>query len=88
MFISIIFIILMAMSIYESSMDRARLKLESANMHLYTYTKGVLDSLAISTDIHAGSEDLMTYQSGETDKEKRILDLFEATTLANPNIKY
>ena len=88
MFISIIFIILMAMSIYESSMDRARLKLESANMHLYTYTKGVLDSLAISTDIHAGSEDLMTYQSGDTEKEKRILDLFEATTLANPNIKY
>jgi len=86
--IAIIFISLLSLSIYYISVDNARQKLKSANVHLSTYTEGVLESLVISTKTNAGFPEVAKYQKSDEKIKKAILELFAATTKANPNIKF
>ncbi len=88
MLISIIFIVLLSMTIYKDGMENARQKLKSSSVHLFTYTDGVLESLAMSTKISTFAPEVMQYETGDLVARKKILELFRATTLANPNIKY
>ena len=88
MLISIIFIVLLSVTIYEDGMENARQKLQSSNVHLFTYADGVLESLAMSTNISAFMPEVVAYEAGDVVARKKILGLFRATTLANPNIKF
>jgi len=86
--ISIIFIFLLSISIYYLSVDIVEQKLKSANLHISTYTEGVLESLLISTRSNAEYAEVSTYTKGDTDAKNNILKLFRATTSANQNIKF
>ncbi len=88
MLISMVFIVILSMTIYEDGMENARQKLKSSNVHLFTYTDGVLESLAMSTNISAFMPEVMQYEGGDLTARKKVLELFRSTTLANPNIKF
>lgn len=86
--IAIIFISLLSISIYQLSIDNAKQKLKSANVHLSTYTEGVLESLIMSTKINAIYSEVAQYHGNDLQKKTNILNLFKATTEANRNIKF
>lgn len=83
--ISIIFIGLTLSSVYMLRLENARQTLKTANLHVATYTEGVLESLVMSTKTNAAFPAAM---SNATDEHRSLLKLFSATTEANPNIKY
>ncbi|PKM67627.1 MAG: hypothetical protein CVU95_05975 [Firmicutes bacterium HGW-Firmicutes-2] len=86
--IAFVFILLASVGIYLLSMDNAQKKLEMANLHISTYTNGVLESLVMSTKTNAAFPGAMDYEQGYAEAEEKLLQLFSATTQANPNIKY
>jgi len=86
--IAFVFILLASASIYLLSMDNAQKKLEMANLHISTYTSGILESLIMSTKTNAAFPGAMDYEDGYDEAEEKLLQLFNATTQANPNIKY
>jgi diguanylate cyclase (GGDEF)-like protein len=87
-FIATIFIALFSLMMYFLSIDNAHLKLRSDSVHLSTYTEGVLESLAASTNISALYSDVMSYQKEDQKAKEKILSLFSAITEANSNIKF
>jgi len=86
--IAFVFILLASVSIYLLSMDNAQKKLEMANLHISTYTNGVLESLVMSTKTNAAFPGAMDFEQGNIEAEEKLLQLFNATTQANPNIKF
>ncbi|PKM56259.1 MAG: hypothetical protein CVV00_01045 [Firmicutes bacterium HGW-Firmicutes-5] len=86
--IAFVFILLASASIYLLSMDNAQKKLEMANLHMSTYTNGVLESLVMSTKTNAAFPGAIDYEEGHAEAKEKLLQLFSATTQANPNIKY
>ncbi|PKM56494.1 MAG: hypothetical protein CVU98_10935 [Firmicutes bacterium HGW-Firmicutes-3] len=86
--IAFVFILLASVSIYLLSMDNAQKKLEMANLHISTYTNGVLESLVMSTKTNAAFPGAMDYEPGYSEAKEKLLQLFMATTQANPNIKF
>ena len=86
--ISFIFIILTLGSTYMLRMENARQTIKTANLHIATYTEGVLDSLVMSSKTNAAFPGAMDYDSTNQSVRDNLLQLFSATTRANPNIKY
>ena len=86
--ISFIFIILTLGSTYMLRMENARQTIKTANLHIATFTEGVLDSLVMSSKTNAAFPGAMDYDSTNQSVRDNLLQLFSATTRANPNIKY
>lgn len=86
--ISMIFIALAVGSVYLLRLDNARQILKTANLHIATYTDGILKSLVMSTKTNAAFPGAMDYASDNYSAQNSLLQLFAATTQANPNIKY
>ncbi len=87
MLIATVFISLLSISNYYLSMENARQKLKNANVHLTTYTQGILDSLALSTNICAGFSEVSNYKTGDVEAKATILALLASTAKANSHIK-
>ncbi len=86
--ISMIFIALTLVSVYMLRLENARQTLKTANLHIATYTDGVLESLVMSAKTNAAFPGAMDYDSDNYPAQSGLLQLFAATTRANPNIKY
>ena len=86
--ISMIFIALTLGSVYMLRLENARQTLKTANLHIATYTDGVLESLVMSAKTNASFPGAMDYNSDKYSAQSGLLQLFAATTRANPNIKY
>ncbi len=86
--ISMIFIALTLGSVYMLRLENARQTLKTANLHIATYTDGVLESLVMSAKTNAAFPGAMDYDSDNYPAQSGLLQLFAATTRANPNIKY
>lgn len=86
--ISMIFIALTVGSVYMLRLENARQTLKTANLHIATYTDGVLESLVMSAKTNAAFPGAMDYASDNYSAKNGLLQLFAATTRANPNIKY
>lgn len=86
--ISMIFIALAVGSVYLLRLDNARQTLKTANLHIATYTDGILKSLVMSSKTNAAFPGAMDYASDNYSAQNSLLQLFAATTQANPNIKY
>jgi len=86
--ISMIFIALTLGSVYMLRLENARQTLKTANLHIATYTDGVLESLVMSAKTNAAFPGAMDYDLDNYSAQSGLLQLFSATTRANPNIKY
>lgn len=86
--ISLIFITLTLGSVYLLRLENARQTLKTANLHIATYADGVLESLTMSAKTNAAFPGTMNYDSDNYSAQIGLLQLFSATTRANPNIKY
>jgi len=86
--IAAIFITFLTIIIYYLSVDNARQKLMNANLHLSTYTEGVLESLEMSAKINVAYSEALIYTSRNQQVKVNLLNLFDATAQANQNILF